>query len=158
MAPEDPARKQDRKGRANTIARCVADSVEFINSRSTNAVRAHPAAGLIVANCYFLLSDAYKRRRGMENSRTHPYKIAALTVAAIMAVRPIRITQTVIVSAQVAFANQQCCMRAAQALLGLDLDKFDGDFLRRLYASVLDRIELPCLTRYLGKHPVKAAG
>jgi hypothetical protein len=149
MAPEDPSRRRDREDRAKTIARCVAQSVDFINSRSPNAVIGHPAAGFTVANCYFLLSDAYKRRRGMEDSRTHKYKVAALTAATIMALRPIRVTDTVVVSAQVAFANQQCSMRAAQALLGLDLERVDVDFLRRLYDSVLDRIELPCLGKYL---------
>ena len=66
-----------------------------------------------------------------------------------MALRPIRVTDVVVVSSQVAFANQQCAMRAVQALLGLDLERLDGDFLRRLYTSVLDRIELPCLAKYL---------
>ncbi len=131
------------------MARCVSESVDFIISRSPGAVTAHPAAGFLVSNCYFLLSDAYKRRRGMEDSRTHKYKVAALTVATIMALRPIRISDTVVVSTQVAFANQQCGMRAAEALLGLDLEKLDGDFCRRLYDSVLDRIELPCLATYV---------
>lgn len=149
MAPEDPSRTQDREDRAKTVARCVSESVALINSRSPGAVTEHPASGFLVANCYFLLSDAYKRRRGMEDSRTHKYKVAALTAATIMALRPIRISNTVVVSVRVAFANQQCAMRAAQALLGLDLERLDGDFLRRLYDSVLDRIELPCFANYL---------
>ena len=149
MTPEDPTRKQDREQRAEIIARCVQESVDFINGRSPGAVTAHPAAGVVISNCYFLLSDAYKRRRGMEGSRTHKYKVAALTAATIMAVRPIRVTDAIVVSAQVAFANQQCCLRAAEALLGLDLERVDADFVRRLYTSVLDRIELPCLGSYL---------
>ncbi len=149
MALEDPSRRQDREDRAGIVARCVLESVDFINSRSPGAVTAHPAAGFLVSNCYFLVSDAYKRRRGMEDSRTHKYKVAALTAATIMALRPIRVSGAVVVSTQVAFANQQCSMRAAQALLGLDLERLDGDFLRRLYASVLDRVELPCLRAYL---------
>jgi hypothetical protein len=149
MAPEAVSRRQDREDRAGIIARCVAESVSFINSESPGAVTEHPAAGFLVANCYFLLSDAYKLRRGMEDSRTHKYKVAALTAATIMALRPIRISGSVVVSVQVAFANQQCCMRAAEALLGLDMERIEADFLRRLYASVLDRIELPCLAKYL---------
>ncbi len=149
MAPETPSRRKDREERAATIARCLSESVAFINSKSPNAVSVRSAAGFAVANCYFLLSDAYKRHRGMENSRTHSYKVAALTAATIMALRPIRVTNSVVVSQQAAFANQQCCMRAAQALLGLDMERIDADFLRRLYASVLDRVELPCLTFYL---------
>ncbi|MGB7101182.1 MAG: hypothetical protein WBD95_20760 [Xanthobacteraceae bacterium] len=127
----------------------MSESVDFINGLSPDAVAPHPAAGVAVANCYFLLSDAYKRHRGMQDSRTHKYKVAALTAATIMALRPIRISSAVVVSTQVAFANQQCAMRATQALLGLDLERLDGDFIRRLYASVLDRIELPCLAKYL---------
>jgi hypothetical protein len=104
----------------------------------------HPTYDRLIA-----LGLAYKRRRGMEDSRTHKYKVAALTAATIMALRPIRMSSSVIVSVQVAFANQQCSMRAVQALLGLDLERLDGDFLRRLYASVLDLIELPSLATYL---------
>ncbi len=152
MAPENQSRREDRKGRARTVARCVSESVDFINSLSPGAVAGHPAAGFLVSNCYFLVSDAYKRRRGMEDTRTRQYKVAALTAATIMALRPIRVSDAVVVSVQVAFANQQCSMRAAQALLGLDLERLDGDFLRRLYASVLDRIELPCLAKYLAAY------
>jgi hypothetical protein len=149
MAPETPSRRKDREERATPIARCLSESVAFINSKSPNAVSVKPPAGFAIANCYFLLSDAYKRHRGMENSRTHSYKVAALTAATIMALRPIRVTNNVVVSQRVAFANQQCCMRAAQALLGLDMERIDADFLRRLYTSVLDRVELPCLASYL---------
>jgi len=149
MAPESPSRKEARKERAGIIARCVDESVAFINGRVPGSVRSHPAAGLLASNCYFLVSDAYKLRRGMQNSLTHKYKVAALTAAVIMALRPIRITTGIVTSLQVAFANQQCSMRAAQALLGLDLEKIDADFLRRLYVSVLDRVELPCLQNYL---------
>jgi hypothetical protein len=151
MAPEDPSRTRDRKGRAPILAKCVSDTVEFINSKSPIAVvEGHPLAGLLLANCYFLLSDAYKRRRGMEDSRTHKYKVAAFTVSTIMAIRPVRVIQTArVVSTRVAFSNQQCAMRAAQALLGLDLEKVDDDYLRRMYVSVFDPIELPCLANYL---------
>jgi hypothetical protein len=149
MAPETSSRRQDRQERSDIIARCVSESVAFINGQSPGAVTEHPAAGFLVANCYFLVSDAYKLRRGMEDSRTHKYKVAALTAATIMALRPIRISSNVVVSVQVAFANQQCCIRAAQGLLGLDLERVDADFIRRLYASVLDRVELPCLAKYL---------
>jgi hypothetical protein len=150
MAPEDPSRTQDRKGRAHVLAKCVSDTVEFINSRSPAAVEGHPLAGLLLANCYFLVSDAYKRHRGMEDSRTHKYKVAAFTVATIMAIRPVRVVEAArVVSTQVAFSNQQCAMRAAQALLGIDLEQVDADYLRRMYASVLDGIELPCLANYL---------
>lgn len=149
MAPESSARKEARKERAGIVARCVEESVAFINGRLPGSVSSHPAAGSLVANCYFLVSDAYKLRRGMQNSLTHKYKVAALTAATIMALRPIRVTGTIVTSLQVAFANQQCSMRAAEALLGLDLEKIDADFLRRLYASVLDRVELPSLQIYL---------
>ena len=150
MAPEDPSRTLDRRGRVEILAKCVSDTVEFINGRSPVAVEGHPAAGVLLANCYFLVSDAYKRRRGMQDSRTHKYKVAAFTVATIMAIRPVRITETAdVVSTTVAFSNQQCAMRAAQALLGLDLERIDDDFIRRLYDSVFDPIELPCLASYL---------
>jgi hypothetical protein len=49
---------------------------------------------VLLANSYFLVSDAYKRRRGMQDSRTHADKVAALTAATIMAVRPIRALAT----------------------------------------------------------------
>ena len=67
-----------------------------------------------------------------------------------MAIRPIRVLDTrSVVSIAAAQANQQCAMRAAQALLGLDLEKLDRDFLRRMYASVFDIVELPSLAPYI---------
>jgi hypothetical protein len=153
MTPEEPSRTRDRKERALVLARCVSDTVEFINSRAVaEEVRAHPSSGPLLAKAYFLVSDAYKRRRGMQHSRTHADKVAAFTAATIMAVRPIRVlTAQRVVSMRVAFANQQCAMRAAQGLLGVDLERLEDDFIRRLYASVLDPIELPCLTPYLAE-------
>src|SRR5437660_1252376 len=69
-----------------------------------------------------------------------------------MAVRPIRTVDSAkVVSMKVAFANQQCAMRAAQGLLGLDLERLEGDFIRRLYTSVFGPIELPCLAPYLSE-------
>jgi hypothetical protein len=150
VAMEDPSRALDRSGRVQIFAKCVSDTVDFINSRSPGAVEGHPTAGVLLTNCYFLVSDAYKRRRGMQDSRTHKSKVAALTVATIMAIRPIRVAEAAhVVSTRVAFSNQQCAMRAAQALLGLDLERMDEDFIRRLYDAVFDHIELPCLTPYL---------
>jgi hypothetical protein len=149
MASEPPERRADREARAPIIDRCVSESIAFINEARPAAVAAHPAAGFLVANCYFLISDAYKRRRGMASSRTHEYKVAALTAATIMALRPIRITTATVTSVRVAFANQQCCMRAAEGLIGFDIARLEKDFIRRLYASVLDLIELPCLSKYL---------
>lgn len=109
-----------------------------------------PNSGLLLANCYFLLSDAYKARRGMQDSRTHPYKVAAFITAAIMAVRPIRLVSTGnVVEMRTAQANQECAMRAAEALLGFDLAVLEADFLRRTYSSVFELVELPCLGAYL---------
>jgi len=154
--PENPSRTQDRKDRAEILAKCVSDTVEFINSRAPGTVSASPVAGLLLANSYFLVSDGYKHYRGMQHSLTHPYKVAAFTAATIMAVRPVRILDAAnVVSVKAAFANQQCVMRAAQGLLGLDLEKLEDDFLRRLYASVFDPIELPCLSRYLAEFESK---
>ncbi len=150
MTIEDPSRRDDRKGRAPIFAKCVSDTSDFINRHADNSVFAFENSGLLLANCYFLVSDAYKRRRGMQDSRTHMYKVAAFTVATIMAVRPLRVADTNrVVSVAVAFANQQCAMRAAQSLLGLDLERLDDDFLRRMYSSVLDVVELPSLQVYL---------
>jgi hypothetical protein len=148
--PENHSRTQDRKDRAEILAKCVSDTVEFINSHAPGTVAASPVAGLLLANSYFLVSDGYKIHRGMQHSRTHPYKVAAFTTATIMAIRPVRVLDTAnVISVKAAFANQQCVMRAAQGLLGLDLEKLDDDFIRRLYVSVFDPIELPCLSPYL---------
>ena len=156
MAPEDHSRAQDRQERADVLAKCVSDTVDFINRLSPGAVRSYGAAGVLLANSYFLISDAYKRRRGMQESRTHLYKVAAFTVAAIMAVRPIRVSdETNVVSTRVAFANQQCAMRAVQGLLGFDIESLDDDFVRRLYDSVFDPIELPSLAGYLAEFESK---
>src|SRR5262249_23926853 len=138
--------------RAEVFAKCVSDTVQFINRYRPGDVKSFPAAGVLLANSYFLVSDAYKRSRGLHESRTYPDKVAAFTVATIMAVRPIRIVDAAnVVSMKVAFANQQCAMRAAQGLLGLDLETLEDDFVRRLYTSVFGPIELPCLAGYLSE-------
>ena len=151
MPVEDLARRQDRAGRAKILEQCVTDTTNYISRKSPHdSVATLPNCGLLLANCYFLISDAYKFLRGMLDSRTHKYKVAAFTVAAIMAIRPIRVLDTrSVVSIAAAQANQQCAMRAAQALLGLDLEKLDRDFLRRMYASVFDIVELPSLAPYI---------
>jgi hypothetical protein len=148
---EDAARRADRKGRAEILGRCVSDAVSSISQVSDRAsLIFSPNSGILLANCYFLLSDAYKARRGMQNSRTHPYKVAAFVTAVIMAVRPIRLASTSnVVEIRYVQANQECAMRAAEALLGFDLAVLDKDFLRRMYASVFELVELPCLAAYL---------
>ncbi|MEA2888900.1 MAG: hypothetical protein QOD11_3260 [Bradyrhizobium sp.] len=151
MPAEDAARQEDRFKRSKILEQCVVDTTDYISRKSLgDSIRTLKNSGILIANCYFLISDAYKLRRGMQDSRTHKYKVAAFTVAAIMAVRPIRIADTSsVVSIAAAQANQQCGMRAAQALLGLDLETLDRDFLRRMYASVFDIVELPCLAPYI---------
>jgi hypothetical protein len=151
MPVEDVSRQEDRLKRSKILEQCVNDTTDYIARRSPrDSVSTLQNNGLLLANCYFLVSDAYKIRRGMQDSRTHKYKVAAFTVAAIMAIRPIRILDTnTVVSTAAAQANQQCAMRAAQALLGLDPTLLDRDFLRRMYASVFDIVELPCLAPYI---------
>jgi hypothetical protein len=149
---EDSARREHRKDRAAILQKSISDTIDFINRESpvSAALVVTPNSGFLVANCYFLISDAYKIRRGMSASKTHPYKVAAFVVAAVMAVRPIRITTPSNVTQLAhAFANQQCGMRAAESLLGFDLTSLDGDFLRRMYASVFELVELPCLSHYI---------
>jgi hypothetical protein len=148
---EDPARREDRKGRAKILAQCVSDTVASISQiPGSNPISFSPNSGFLLANCYFLISDAYKIRRGMQTSRTHIYKVAAFVTATIMAVRPIRLGNTSnIVQIRYAQANQECAMRAAEALLGFDLAVLDADFLRRMYSSVFELVDLPCLHTYL---------
>lgn len=151
MTDESPDRRDDRKARAKILTKAIDDTVDFLNRHSTQSVSSFGVrSGFLIANGYFLISDAYKRARGMESTRTHFYKVAAFMVASIMTIRPIRIVKTQNVSSiRVGFANQQCALRAAQALLGLDLERIDADFIRRLYTSVFDPIEMPCLGRYI---------
>jgi hypothetical protein len=148
---EDSARREHRKGRAKILAQCVSDAVASISKiPSPNPISFSPNSGFLLANCYFLISDAYKIRRGMQASRTHIYKVAAFVTAATMAVRPIRLGNTSnVVQISYAQANQECAMRAAESLLGFDLSVLDADFLRRMYSSVFELIELPCLNAYV---------
>jgi hypothetical protein len=153
MPQELPQRRDDRKARAKILTQAIADTISFLNKDSAPSVTAlGRRSGFLISNCYFLLSDAYKKMRGMEDSRTHYYKVAAFTVAAIMTVRPIRVVDTTsVVSIRAALANQQCSMRVAQALLGLDLELVDADFIRRLYTSTFEMIELPSLGTYISR-------
>lgn len=151
MTAEDSTRRTDRRDRSLVLQECVDATLGHIRRLvPPESIFALPNAGLLLTNAYFLISDAYKLRRGMQESRTHIYKVAAFTAAAIMAVRPIRVSDTSnVVHIAVAQANQQCAMRAAQALLGLDLERLDPDFLRRMYSSVFSLVDMPCLTTYL---------
>lgn len=135
------------------MSKAIDMTIEFLEKAGNrNAVSSDRLrSGLLAVNCYFLLSDAYKRQRNMEDSRTHHYKVAAFMSAAVMVVRPLRIRQPdSVTSSNVALANEHCALRLATSILGVVPEKLEEDFIRRLYRSVLGVIDLPSLGPYLG--------
>jgi hypothetical protein len=108
------------------------------------------ASAVLTTNVYFLLSNAYKRRRIAGANRTYNYKVAAMTAAAIMIVRPLRhLRATMPDEALLQNANMDCATRAATSLLDVDLSRVDPDFVRRLHRATLGPIDLPSLSPYL---------
>jgi hypothetical protein len=140
-----------RRARVPIILRAMRDTYELIESAYPSALdRPREASAVLAANVYFLLSNAYKRRRLAGTNRTYEYKVAAMTAAAIMIVRPLRYLRATMPEEELLQnANMDCATRAATSLLDIDLSKVDPDFVRRLHRATLGPIDLPCLSPYL---------
>src|ERR1700689_4016728 len=81
----------DRKKRVPIILGAMRDSYNLVQGAYPNSLDIpREAAAVLTTNVYFLLSNAYKRRRLAGANRTYVYKVAAMTAAAIMIVRPLR--------------------------------------------------------------------
>ena len=142
---------KERQDRVPIIRDAISATVDLVNRQFPNSVHAHLGASSIAStNCYFLLSNAYKRARLIEDSRTYDYKVAAFTAAAIMTFRPIRfVRQPAADEDLVRFANFDCATRASTSLLNVALDRMDPEFVRRFHRVNLGAIYLPCLSSYL---------
>ncbi len=143
--------RHERAERVQLVRDTIDATVGFVNSHFPGAVSVKSGiVSIVTANCYFLLSNAYKRARLVDNSRTYNYKVAAMTAAAIMSVRPIRFNRQVRPDEDlVRYANWDCATRASLSLLDLSLDNYDPEFLRRFHRATLGPISLPCLSSYL---------
>ncbi len=141
----------ERAERVPIIQDAIAATVAFINTEYPGSVgTAGNISAIVTTNCYFLLSNAYKRARLINDNRTYDYKVAAITAAAIMAVRPVRFARQIGSHEDlIRFANWDCATRASLSYLGIALDQFDSEFVRRFHRAVLGSVRLPCLSSYL---------
>jgi hypothetical protein len=144
-------RPEERAERVSVIRAAIDATVALVNSRYPDSVgSAGNLSSVITTNCYFLLSNAYKRARLINDNRTYDYKVAAITAAAIMTVRPVRFRRQIASHEDLArFANWDCATRASLSYLGIALDKFDPEFIRRFHRATLGTVHLPCLSSYL---------
>jgi hypothetical protein len=142
---------QERRDRIPIIQGAIEESIALVERYFPNSVEAfQPAAAIVTSNCYFLLSNAYKRKRLIGDNRTYDFKVAALTAAAIMSVRPIRFKRIPRDDQEmVRFVNWDCATRASLSLLQRTLAKTDPEFIKRFHRATLGTIRLSCLNTYL---------
>lgn len=141
----------EREERIQIFRDAIDETTAFVNAHFPGSVtNSGELAAIVTNNSYFLLSNAYKRARLVDDNRTYAYKVAAMTAAAIMTVRPVRYVN-IPQSDQdlVRFANWDCATRASLSYLGIALDKVDPDFIRRFHRANLGTLKLPCLSNYL---------
>jgi hypothetical protein len=143
----------ERRRRVPIVLRAMRDTFGLIHGLYPDALlEPRESSAVLAVNCYFLLSNAYKRHRLIEDNRTYDYKVAAMTAAAIMVVRPMRFARFVLPDEDLLrHANFDCATRAATAHINVDLSRVDPDFVRRLHRATLGPISfnLPCLNSYL---------
>jgi hypothetical protein len=141
----------DRRKRVPVVLGAMRDTFELVQSAYPGALeQPREASAVLATNVYFLLSNAYKRRRLASANRTYDYKVAAMTAAAIMIVRPLRYLRATMPEEQLLQnANMDCATRAGTSLLDVDLSHVDPDFVRRFHRATLGPLDLPCLSPYL---------
>lgn len=105
----------------------------------------HESAPLLLSECYFALSEAYKHGRLGVGHRTEPTKIAALTCVTIAVVCPLRPPNPDNVErVEEIYANPMLAMTAACSIVGHLFHQRAFDDRRRFYKALM-RIEMPSL-------------
>lgn len=98
----------------------------------------HESMPDILAQCYFAISQAYKKIYLAEGHRTDTSKRAALTCAAIVAVCPIRQdpdSNSEEKAAEAAYANPMLAMRCSCSIVNHPFHKRPFDDRRRIYRA-----------------------
>ncbi|MGL4727125.1 MAG: hypothetical protein ACRCWO_00070 [Bosea sp. (in: a-proteobacteria)] len=142
-------RPAERRDRVANITTAINDTVSFLlKERPGSVEQPNPAHAILVTNAAFLISNAYKRARKI--GRTYGYKVAACHAAAVMVVRPVRLTRPCARDdLLLAHANAQCARRLSFDKLGMDPEKVDKAFLARFQAATLSPLAFPALNNYL---------
>lgn len=144
-------RVDERRERVPIIHQAVLDTFRLVNEQHPGALcQPLKSLSVLVVNCYFLLSNAFKRERLIGDNRTYDYKVAAITAAALTVVRPLRFARRPAADEDlVRNSNFDCATRASTALLNINLANADPNFVRRFHRANLATIDLPCLSTYL---------
>lgn len=100
-----------------------------------------------LAGLYFLLSDAYKRYRMKENHFTNGDKKAGITLAAVIALRPIQFYKPVADEVRF-YANQVFGIACATAILDQPFSLMP-DVDKRLFYNWLDSLRFPCTVPFI---------
>lgn len=96
----------------------------------------NPASAVVVAECYFALSEAYKGPLLPVGARTQPPKMAAFSAAAIGVVKPIRPPTLPIEDEEYLYVNGMLAMRVGCGFVRHNFNKRSFDDRRRWYKSV----------------------
>lgn len=104
-------------------------------------VQYHEKVHNVISHVYFALSEAYKRKFLHEGAGTDPTKQAALTCAAIIAVKPLRPLPGKVHYEHI-YINQMLAMRCACAIIDHPIQNLGFDEQRRIYMG-MDRFEFP---------------
>jgi hypothetical protein len=98
----------------------------------------HSNAPELLAHVYYGLSEAYKTIYLTKGNRTDPLKRAAITCAAISAVRPIRppLSMNNIEKEEYIYVNSMFGVRCASSIVGRVFDKRPHDDRRRIFRSL----------------------
>lgn len=142
---------EERRERFPIILQAMRETYALVDASYPGALeRPKESYAILTTNAYFLLSNAYKRARLAGANRTYDYKVAAMSAAAVMIVRPMRLMRSTLQNEELLRnANMDCATRLAAARIEVDLSRVDPDFVRRLHRATLGPIDLPSLSPYL---------
>jgi hypothetical protein len=105
-------------------------------------IQYHSEVHKVISHVYFALSEAYKRQFLHDGAGTDPTKQAALTCAAICAVKPLRPLPTNKVHYEHIYINQMLAMRCACIIIDHPIQFRTWDEQRRIYMQ-MDRFMFP---------------
>jgi hypothetical protein len=105
-------------------------------------IQYHSNVHYVLTHVYFAMSEAYKAEFLNAGKGTDPTKQAALTCAAICAVKPLRPLPTEVVHEEHLYINQMLAMRCACAIINHPIQNLTFDEQRRIYLH-MDRFLFP---------------
>lgn len=102
-----------------------------------------------LAECYFLLNDAYKAHRSRDGHKTLPSKIAAMTSLVVAVLNPLRPSKPPNKpNSDTLYANPMFAVRVAQSILGHDYIHCPFSRVKPFYDQFRN-VNLPSLEPYI---------